>query len=792
MQEKNKSDFDINDIIRLVIKNWYWFLISFFLFGAIAFLYNRYATPNFLVKGQIQVLEEKGASPELAIFKELDFLGGKQSNIEDEIEVLGSRSNFVQVVKNLKLNIRFYHLGDVKKSEIYNERPISINFLSNDSIIENSSFNFLVKLTSENDFDYKVEDEENFSSKAFGKNIETKIGDIIITPNLDSFKKFRGETFEVSIVPVSEVATGYKKEVGIGTIEEYSKIINLSLEHPVPQKAKNILDELVHVYNQNAINDKKEIADRTFKFINDRINDIASNLSNVDQSAQEFMSRRGITNIATQADVNVNIGAATQQELQNAEIQLNMAANMKNMVDNQEGFDVLPSNIGLNDASIANTTARYNQLVQERNRLLKSSNEKNPMIVNIDEQLRGLRRGLQSSLNNIENNLALNVNTLRSRQSTINSRIYSAPTNQRALRDITRKQETTESLYLFLLQRREESQVTLASAAPKSRVVDQAYLQSKFPVSPNKMKVYLASIILGFLLPFSILYVQKNLDNKIHSKSSLEQIVTNYPILAELPKLGSKEEKLVGQDDRSVLGESLRILRTNLDYLIKGKSGSNNNLVLVTSSVSGEGKTFLSTNLGKILASAGKKVLLVGADIRNPKMYKYFKEAQGFMEENREDFKNNRDSEFGLSEYLHDKALSLDEIINPLKLNNTKLDVIYSGRILPNPAELLMKDRMELLLSQVSNTYDYVIIDSAPLMLVTDSLLISRFVNHTIYVTRAGVTNLEVVNYPINLQKEGKLNGLTFVVNDVKGSNLGYAGKYGYGYGAKKKKWYQF
>ena len=731
------------------------------------------------------MLEEKGASPELAVFKDLDFLTGKQNAIEDEISVLGSRSNFVQVVQNLKLHLNFYEVGDIKESEIYKTSPINVNFLVSDSIVNQSKLIFYVRLKSDNNFDFRDVEQEEFSEKAFGKNVKTKIGDVIITPNTDFINQYKGAVIKVVLTPVGKTAQGYKKAVKIVTIEDYSKVLTLSLEHPVPQKAKDILNELVNVYNSNAINDKKEIADRTFTFINDRITDIASNLSNVDQTAQEFMTRRGITNIASQADVNINLGAATQQELQNARTQLDIASSMKSMVDNQEGYDVLPSNIGLSDPSIANTTAKFNQLVQERTRLLKSSNEKNPMIVNIDEQLNGLKKSLQSSLNNVTNSLTLNVNNLSSRQSSINSRIYSAPTNQRALRDITRKQETTESLYLYLLQRREESQVALASTTPKSKVIDRAFLESDDPVSPNKLKIYMASLILGFLLPFSVIYLQHTLDNKVHNKSSLEKMVTDYPILAELPKIGSKIDKVVGNDDRSVLAESLRILRTNLDYLIKSGSGENNNVVLVTSSVSGEGKTFLSTNLSKILVNAGKKVLLIGADIRNPKMYQYFSE-------NTDELKKRRNDILGLSEYLHDRSLDLDDILNQVKVQETKMDIIYSGKILPNPAELLMRDRLQKLLSHVSKVYDYVIIDSAPLMLVTDSLLISPFVKHTIYVTRAGVSNLEVINYPIRLQKEGKLNGLTFVVNDVKDGNLGYAGKYGYGYGATTRKWYHF
>jgi capsular exopolysaccharide synthesis family protein len=331
--------------------------------------------------------------------------------------------------------------------------------------------------------------------------------------------------------------------------------------------------------------------------------------------------------------------------------------------------------------------------------------------------------------------------------------------------------------------------VALASTAPKSKIIDGAYLSDKDPISPNKLKIYLAGLVLGLIIPFSLLYGQNLLDNKVHSKSMLEELTGNYPVLAELPRVDKKSKKFIDDNDRSVLAESLRILRTNLDYLIKSKSGSkNNNVVLITSSVSGEGKTFVSTNLSMIFSSTKKKVLLVGADIRNPKLDEFF------INDANVDFlvRKKKDSRIGLSEYLMDTKVNVSDMIHPMLVYNNTIDVIYSGKILPNPSELLMGNRFNELITEVSGNYDYVIIDSAPLMLVTDTILIAPYASHTIYVTRAHTTESKVVEFPISLQKEGKLNGLNFIVNDVKESNLGYGGKYGYGYGIKTKKWWQF
>ena len=402
--------------------------------------------------------------------------------------------------------------------------------------------------------------------------------------------------------------------------------------------------------------------------------------------------------------------------------------------------------------------------------------------------MNGLKRSMQSSLNSVTNNLALQVNSLSSQLSKINSRIYSAPKNERALRDITRQQQTTEQLYLYLLQKREESQITFASATPKSKIIDSAFLTSNIPVSPKKSIILLAHLILGLLLPFSIIYGKDLLDNKIHNKIGLEKLIKDVPVLAELPKLSKKDNKLILKDDRSVMAESLRILRTNLDYLIKAKPGvGRKNVIFITSSVSGEGKTFLSSNLAMILANTNKKVLLIGADIRNPKLYNFFNNK------NVDELgKRNTKRDIGLTEFLYDDSLSPKDLVHSMLVHNNTIDVVYSGKIPPNPAELLMSNRIKGLFEEFSNSYDYVVVDTAPLMVVTDTLLISQYADHIIYVTRAGSTEKAVLEYPLKLKEEGKLNGLSFVVNDVKDSNLGYGGKYGYGYGKSLKKWWQF
>ncbi|TMU56220.1 GumC family protein [Flagellimonas algicola] len=781
-----------SDLLKPILKNWKWFVASIFVAILLAFLYIRYAVPEYGIHAKIKILEDQNSTSELGAFSDLGVLGGGRNNVQDEIESLNSRMNLMKVVEDLGLNTKVIALGSIKNTVLYDDQPFNVSFLAPDSIVQKTEHEFFVTLDSQTSFDFANEEDAPFSKESFGTPIASSLGDLIITPKstLD-IGKLKGKKYKVKVSPIANVAEYYQRNILITVTDMLSNIISINLNDAVKKRGKDVINTLISIYNQNAVDDKKAIADRTSSFINDRIADIYGDLSNVDQSAEDFKSGRGITDIGAQTNVNLNIGATNQQELQNASVQLDIASSMKDLVDGENGYELLPTNVGLNDETIAGTTARYNELALERKRLLESSNEKNPIIVNLDRQLDGLKRSMKSSLNSVENNLTLQVNSLSSQLSRINSRIYSAPKNERALRDITRQQQTTESLYLYLLQKREESQITYASASPKSKIIDSAYLMSKDPVSPKKPVIYLASFILGLLVPFGFFYLKDMMDNKVHNKIELEKAIFNKaPVIAELPKIGKKASKLINGMDRSVLGESLRILRTNLNYVLKNKNGQERgHMILVTSSVPGEGKTFISSNLAMVFASTKKRVLLVGADIRNPKLQNFYSDLGLRMNG---ELGANGKSKRGLTEFLHDDNLQFKDTITPAIINDNKVDIVFSGKIPPNPAELLMSGRLKEFMDLAIENYDYVVVDSAPMLVVTDTLLISDFAHQILYVTKAGVTDRKVLEYPIKLVDEKKVKNLSFVVNGVKETNLGYGRNYGYGYGRTVKKWWNF
>lgn len=779
---------DLKSIVSAYLKHWKWFVLSGSIALVFAYLNIRYTIPEFAVQSQIQIVQEKNTPNEMTVFQDLSILGGASRQVEDEIEILASRSNFIDVVKELGINKKIMALGNVINTEVYANPPFKINFIAADSIVNNSTLEFFMEFSSANTFGFSESEGAPSKVYSFGNAVSTPIGDMVITPNVKDVKSLVGKEYKVQITPVQIVASLLKENVQIIVADEYSNILDISMTSTIPQKAKDIIDKLVEVYNRNAIEEKKRVADATSEFINNRIQLIYGTLSSVDKDAQELLTEKGMTGSGLEVGAAVQVSAGSRQNLESAKVQLQMVSGLKEYVSGETGYEEMPV-VDVGSSALSQATMQYNQLVAERKRLLQSADEQNPMIVNLDEQLEGLKNTMKSSLTSLERNVGMNVSTLQSQLGRIQGTIYSAPENQRELRNITRKQETTESLYLYLLQKREESQIAFASAAPKSNIVDKAYIASPEPVKPKKPITYLASLILGLLVPFGVIYLKDLLDTKIHNKHNLEEITKDVPVLGELPSLGKKDSKLIVKDDRSVLAEALRILRTNLDYMIKSKKGTGNgknNKVFVTSSVPGEGKTFTSTNLAMILASTNKKVLLIGADIRNPKFYSFF---MGDSVDKMKRSERNKDA--GLTEFIFNENIEVTDIINPMLVHSNTIDVIYSGKIPPNPAELLMSDRVGELFDKVADMYDYVIVDTAPLMVVSDTLLISPYADHIIYVTRAGVTEKKAVEFPLQLREEGKIKNVSFVVNDVSLDNLGYGGKYGYGYGKTTKKWWK-
>ncbi|WP_341214652.1 polysaccharide biosynthesis tyrosine autokinase [uncultured Wocania sp.] len=775
----NSEDFNFNlkKTLSVYLKQWKWFALSLLICFGLTYLSLRYTTPKYLATAKIMLLDDKdnssaGALKDLSIFSEKE-----DAMVEDEIEVIKSRSFLRNIVKELNLNVRYYAKGRVYESELYKSTPVVVNFIESDSIINNTNFNFYVEILSATDFNYRTNEDGAAKKYTFGETISTSFGGIIITPKNQNIENSVGSNIRINIIKAESLAESLKDRISIEPIKKSSKVVQVSLVDPVIEKAKDIVNTLIHEYNDFTIKKKNEISDSTSLFIDRRIRMVARNLINVDDSIVGFKTSNKITDVVSEAGQFLNSSVANEQQIDATKMQLSQLNFVKETLGDETGkYSSIPSNLGAGDPAISALSARYNQLLERRRALLKSAGEQNPIVLNLDQTIAGVRQDLQQSIDNSSKSLRIQIGSLESQSRRINAKIFSVPGQENRLRGIERERQTIESLYLYLLQKKEEAAISLTATSPSAKIIDEAYNSAGGPISPNKQVAYAGAIFLGLLIPFMFFYIKNLLDTKIHNKEDLEKEIKNITVLGEIPKVKSNNV-LVQRNDRSILSESFRIIRTNFDYIKRTRKVENyDNVIFVTSTINGEGKSFFSMNMALTLANTDKRVLLIGADIRNPKL---------LIDLNNQ--KKNDVSKIGLTEYLVDKSVIVGEAINTYEIKGNKIDILLSGKVPPNPAELLMSDRMKPLFDKVSEQYDYVIVDTAPSMLVTDTLLFSQYAGHTIYMTRADYTETRILNFAKELHAENKLNGMMLVVNDVKQSNFGYGAKYGY-YGAKEKK----
>ncbi|WP_103068521.1 GumC family protein [Aquimarina sediminis] len=763
--------FNLRDQIIKYLKKWYWFALSVFIFVALAYVKVRYTIPQYNVSSLIMISQDESISEsELAAFKDLGLLDDTQNTIENEIQIIKSRTLLTNVVNNLGLNVRYFSEGRILEVENYPKSLIEINFLSDDTIVHTKSKVFHVQIDSGTTFSFLDEKNKKLSSHSFGKTIKSSIGDIVITPNVETIESNVDKIIKIQVSPVKFVAESYRSRLSIAPLKN-SSIVRISLNDPVSEKAKDIINNLVEEYNKATIEDKKQASARTADFINDRLNLISGDLTEVDDEAAGYLSKYGLTNdIGAQTQRVADIDSRNVQEIAQLNTQLSLIQSMRRFVLSQEGrYDLVPANLGFEDPTITTTISRYNGLILQRQRLLKSSSTQNPVVVNIDQQIDGLRQVLIGSLNSLRSSINIRLKSLNTQDQYFSGKLYNAPIRQKDLRVIEREQTIKEQLYLYLLQKREEAEITSHITLSNARVIDKASTLGAYPVSPNKKTIYAGALFLGLVLPFLIIYTSDLLNVKISSREDLEKALS-MPIIGSIPKVKTKGKIMISQNDRSGIAEAFRILRTNLDFLMAGSDKKLGRVVFVTSTISGEGKTLISSNLAKTLAISGKKVAYLGTDLRDPKFHKFF------------NLPNGKDSK-GLTNFIMNHELTPKDIIyKDNEKGEDSFDIIPSGAIPPNPAELLMQERVSTMFEYLEKEYDYIIVDTAPVSLVTDTLLIAKFADLCIYIVRENYSDKRVLQVPENFYREKRLPNIAVLLNAAD-TKTGY--NYGYGYGKK-------
>ena len=731
--------------------------------------------PVYSAKTKIILKDESSKGPESLIYAELGLSNGTGTNIiENELAILQSRALMTDVVKSLSLNIQYFVEGQFNTAEIYRNIPFTLQVLR----MEES----LLKKLGGADFEVSKSPSGQFSiyNLGTGKTYLTEAGEPVdlgfvnvVLSNSSNKENFTGSVI-VRFSEVEKIAGQYINRIRFIQKDKGSNLIQLELTDPIREKARDILDQLVLEYNRSAIEDKNLIAGNTAKFINERLEIINDELDSVETGKETFKEENKLTDIQAESQMFLQTASEYNQRRQEVGTQLELANAMLEYISSNPKSDLLPTNLGLTESGVNGQIDDYNELVLQRNRLLSGSSEKNPVVIKLNSRLEQIKGNIVQSLNRMRSNLRIGQEELNRQASSIGSKIFAVPGKERQYRGIERQQNIKETLYLFLLQKREENSLSMAVMEPKAKIVDRAYY-SNSPISPNSRSIYLGTFILGLFVPFSVIYARGMLDNKVRKRSDIENVFPDVALVGEIPKIVEKQ-KFIALNDRSVLAESYRMLSTNLQFMmVNSKDKVSGKVLLVTSTIKGEGKTFTAVNLAITLANTSKKVILIAADLRSPKV-------NTISEPNQKE---------GISDYLVQEDLSLSELI--VKSNvHSSLDLLKSGTIPPNPYELLKAKKVQEMFVELKSRYDYVIVDTAPLMLVADTFLLTPFADVILYVIRAGVTAKELLEFAQQARAKGQLASLGFVLNNLQNINLGYGNKYGYGYGLKEKSFWSF
>lgn len=770
---KNDQGLNIVDLFMYLASQWKWFLLSILICGGIAW-YNYARAPLVYFRSATVIIKDPSNKASTSGLDRFDNFINKV-NVANEILQFRSKKLMREVVQRVHADVSYQIKDGLRSNELYNESPVLVSL---PDALPEQSFSFTMTLK-----DAKTVTLSDFSGIEAKPSYEVALNDtvaiiegmnVVVTATNYLRDSWLNTPIRVQKLPVESMVNYYKNALGIQQEEEEASILTLALKDSSPARAEDVLNTLITVYNEEAIKEKNQVAVNTANFINERLIIIERELGNVESNLESFKQRNQIVDIASSAGMYMTESQKYNADAMELETQLRLANFIKDyLTDPGKETDLIPSNTGISDMNIENQISLYNVAKLKRDHLIDDSSVNNPVVQELNNSLRAMKQSIIRAVDNMIVSLNVKRNDAQNREMRAQDRVTAIPTKERQMLSIERQQKIKEALYLFLLNKREENALSQAMADNNARVIDGAE-GSNAPISPNRNRILLLGLLVGIALPGAVCLAILFMDTRVHGRKDIEG-VTSVPYLGEIPldkeamKDHRKKVMAVKEQGDDIVSEAFRILRTNMAFLSKKDKPAQ--VITFTSFNIGAGKTFIARNLSMSLAYMKKRVVMVDLDIRKGTLSRHFGHYH-----------------VGVTNYLSDNTVNVDDIIQ----HQEGFDLIPAGILAPNPAELLMDNRLDELMDELRARYDYIIADNVPVGLIADATIANRIADLTIFVVRAGKLDRRQLPDIEKLYQEKKLKNMALVLNGANPERHGYGYSYGYGYGygygTKKKK----
>lgn len=778
-ENEEKSSFDFAVIHTTLILNWKWFVLSLIICLGAAHIYLRYATPIYQAAAKLLIKEEQNGRRRNSIQSSANLgIISNSNGIDNEMEILKSRTLAQQAVYDLKLYTTYRHEGRIKDHLIYGEQEVNVDMDYEHLKKLNAPMSFKITREGRNYHvvgSYFVPIDDNSYNPgpvtvdkvitALPATLGTRVGMVKFTQN-GNYMLRDGESLKVTMIAPEIAAGKYVGSLSVSPSTKATSIAQLVITDEIPQRAIDYLKQLAIVYNRQANEDKNQIAVRTEQFINQRLEKINAELGNTEGQLENYKKRNNMVQLSMNASTAFSNADSYAQKLNEANTQVALLDELtKYMNEPSNRHQPIPSNVGLNDASATSLINKYNEIALQRNQLLHSASESSPTVTPLTSQLDDLQASIKRAMSQARAGLNIQRNSIASQQGKYQGQISNTPEQERILTQIGRQQEVKSGLYLMLLQKREENSISLAATADKGKLIDNPVFAGK--VTPKDSIILMIAFGLGLAIPALILFLLAFFRYKIEGHDDVAKL-TKLPIIADVAiasdRAKTKADIVVHENKNNLMEEIFRSLRTNLQFLMK----EHDKVILMTSTTSGEGKTFIASNVAISFALLGKKVVLVGLDIRKPRLAELFEID---------------DHHHGITNLLIKDNITWDDVNKQIVNSgvNSNLDLLMAGPVPPNPGELVTRKSLEETMDILKEHYDYIIIDTAPVGLVTDTLALGRIANATVYVCRADYTQKSSFGLINGLAYEKKMPNMSIVLNGVDLSKKKYGYYYGYG-----------